>query len=214
MVSNNEYATKRMTGGVEMKLIKASLVSVLFLSGISTDGWARMGPEFPEFYVRFSEKLDLSDDQLKKIKSIGAAARKEAIKKEAALEIARVELDELLHQDDVDLTRVKAKLSEIASLRAEIEFNSIKAPKEIEKVLTDEQRNRARAIWRELEHRERGMGDQSRDIMEKIERRKMELEERIEDMARRAMERLEETYRRLKENLEDIGKEKMMQEKI
>ena len=194
-----------------MKLIKASLVSVLFLSGIATDSWARMGPEF---YVRFSEKLDLSDDQLKKIESIRAAARKEAIKKEAALEIAHVELDELLHQDDVDLPKVKAKLSEIASLRAEIEFNSIKTPKEIEKVLTDEQRNRARAIWRELEHRERGMGDQSRDIMEKLERRKMELEERIEDMARRAMERLEETYRRLKENLEDIGKEKMMQEKI
>ncbi len=194
-----------------MKLIKASLVSVLFLSGIATDSWARMGPEF---YVRFSEKLDLSDDQLKKIESIGAAARKEAIKKEAALEIARVELDELLHQDDVDLSRVKAKLSEIASLRAEIEFNFIKTSKEIEKALTDDQRRRARDIWREVEHRERGMEDEGWEIMKNMERRKMELEERIEMIARRAMERLEETYRRLKENLEDIGKEKMMQEKI
>ncbi len=86
--------------------------------------------------------LDLTEKQKDAIKEISSRAMKETIKKRADLEIAGVELRELLHKDSVDMGAVEAKLKKTESMRTDLRLSHIKAREEIKALLTPEQRKK------------------------------------------------------------------------
>lgn len=83
--------------------------------------------------------LRLDADQRAKARAINADFRKKAARAGAELEVAGIELGELTEGSPVNLDKVKAKLFEISSKRADLSFLSIKALEDVKKTLTPEQ---------------------------------------------------------------------------
>jgi Spy/CpxP family protein refolding chaperone len=104
------------------------------------DGMPGMGP----FMSKRLMNLGLNEKQNEAIKEINRKVLKSAIRKRADLEIAGIELRDILDKDSVDLTAVEALLKKIESLNADIHFLHIKAMEEIKALLTLEQKKKMR----------------------------------------------------------------------
>jgi Spy/CpxP family protein refolding chaperone len=83
--------------------------------------------------------LGLTDEQVKTIYSAFSEARKGAIKKAAEIQVARIELQELLRAPKTDMTAVKEKLNEIAKLQTELALARIEKHEKVKSTLTPEQ---------------------------------------------------------------------------
>lgn len=104
---------------------------------------AVMGMPQPGRLVRMlKEELGLSDDQTKQLKPIVLQAIKAAIQQRADLQIAEIELGELLAADPVEMAQVEAKLKAIEGLRTTLRLTLIKAHEQAKALLTPEQRQK------------------------------------------------------------------------
>jgi len=104
------------------------------------------GPGFRDGAGHFLWKklvgLGLSDQQIEALKAIRIRVEKDTIKKRADLQLARVDLRELLHKDPVDMSAVEANLKKAESVRTDLRLSHIKAREEIKAILTPEQRKK------------------------------------------------------------------------
>lgn len=85
------------------------------------------------------ESLDLDEKQKADIKGIHARFMKSIIKKRADIQIANVELRELLDKEPIDMMSVKTKLTQIETMKTEAFLSHIKAKEEVKSKLTPEQ---------------------------------------------------------------------------
>ncbi len=88
--------------------------------------------------------LGLSEKQIDALKAIRSRVVKDTIKKRADLELARVELRELLDKNAVDMSAVEANLKKAESVRTDLRLSHIKAMEEIKGILTPEQQKKLR----------------------------------------------------------------------
>jgi Spy/CpxP family protein refolding chaperone len=86
--------------------------------------------------------LGLNAKQKEEIREIRNTTLKEVIRKRADMQIARLELGDLLSMDPVDMKAVEAKVKQIEGLRADIHLALIKAKEEVKAKLTPEQRQK------------------------------------------------------------------------
>jgi Spy/CpxP family protein refolding chaperone len=86
--------------------------------------------------------LGLNAKQKEEIKEIRVATMKEVIRKRADMQIARLELRDLLSKDPVDMKAVEGKVKQIEGLRADIHLALIKAKEQVKAKLTPEQRQK------------------------------------------------------------------------
>ena len=87
----------------------------------------------------FIEKVGLTDDQIEKLTSIRTETSKAQIRNKAELQIIRIDLQDLLQQDNPDLKKIDAKLDEIGRLEVQLKKDMIHSFIEAKSVLTDEQ---------------------------------------------------------------------------
>lgn len=71
--------------------------------------------------------LGLDEKQKEAVKEIVRTTMKETIKKRADLDIARIDLRDLLDKDSVNMKAVESKLKQIGSLETDIHLSHIKA---------------------------------------------------------------------------------------
>ena len=90
------------------------------------------------------EELNLSSDQVRNLERLRSDYERDAIKNEADLRVAEVDLTELLRADSVDVKKAEAKIREIERLRAELRIARIRAIEQGKQVLSQEQRERLR----------------------------------------------------------------------
>jgi len=81
-----------------------------------------MGPDI----MAYADKLQLTQDQKDKIDATMVAHKKDMIQKNADLEIAQVDLNELIKKDDLDLMAISDQLKKIANMDADIKLAQIK----------------------------------------------------------------------------------------
>ncbi len=106
-------------------------------------GWGFHGsPEARHSMWKKLMRLDLSDQQKDALNAIRIRIKKDTIKKRADLELARVELRELLQKDPVDMKAVEASLKKAESVRTDLRLSHIRARQEIKAILTPEQRKK------------------------------------------------------------------------
>lgn len=86
--------------------------------------------------------LGLDEKQKEAIKEIKSRVTKDIIGKRADLEVADVELRDILDKDPVDLNVAEAKLKKIESLLTDIRLFHLKAREEVKAKLTSEQRRK------------------------------------------------------------------------
>jgi Spy/CpxP family protein refolding chaperone len=97
------------------------------------------------FFLCCKKELELSDDQVKALKSIRMDFLKGKLKKEADLKIAQLELKALTDDDGASLKDIEAKLRMAEKLKADMKLSHIKAFRDAKALLTPEQEKK----WQE-----------------------------------------------------------------
>lgn len=105
-------------------------------------------PERPlvSFMLEHRRELDLSPAQVEALEGLRSEFQREAIRRDADLRIAEMDLAALLQADVVDIGRAEAKVREIERARADLRFARIRTIEQGRARLTPEQRERLRAL--------------------------------------------------------------------
>ncbi len=91
------------------------------------------------------EKLNLTDAQKKQLDGMRTAMQKEAVQLRSRVQLARIDLRELVRADEPVRSAIEKKLNEIASIQTEQKMLRINHWFDVKKVLTPEQQK----IWKE-----------------------------------------------------------------
>jgi Spy/CpxP family protein refolding chaperone len=91
-------------------------------------------------------ELGLSADQVSRLETLRSDFTREAIRHDADIRIAELDLASLLEQDPADLSKVEAKVRETAQLRADLRIARLRAIEQGKAVLTPEQRARLQTM--------------------------------------------------------------------
>ncbi|MCI0527142.1 MAG: Spy/CpxP family protein refolding chaperone [Nitrospira sp.] len=85
------------------------------------------------------DQLKLNDDQVAKLKKIRSDYQKEMIRRHANMQVAQMELWEILDNKNLDMAKAEKKVKEVEGMRSDLMVYRIKALQETRKFLTDEQ---------------------------------------------------------------------------
>jgi hypothetical protein len=102
----------------------------------------------PDFFANHAKKLDLSEDQVADLKALKWNHRKTAIEKEADIQIALVEFEELLDQEPLNFDKIKAKIIDIGDLEQEGKLALLNSIQKAHNILTAEQLEKAKSLQR------------------------------------------------------------------
>lgn len=95
---------------------------------------------FAERVLDVAEDLDLSDDQVERIRTAQRASRRAGIGRNADTEVAEMDLEALYEADELDLSAIRAKLEELAALQVDSQMAGLNLRQQVRGVLTPEQR--------------------------------------------------------------------------
>ena len=94
-----------------------------------------------------TQQLSLSDEQQTKLKALWGTRAKDAIRLQADIEMANIDLRQLLDAESVDMDAVKAALQAIAAKEVELRVAHITAMQDIRQLLTPEQQQQFHTVW-------------------------------------------------------------------
>lgn len=90
-------------------------------------------------FMMMAERLELNADQKKAVEAIHFAHHKEVVRKEADLEVAEIELQEVMAKEPVNTEEAEKQIRAIAALHADLDIMHMKAKEAIKAQLTPEQ---------------------------------------------------------------------------
>lgn len=99
--------------------------------------------------LQHRDQLGLSAEQVQRLEALRSEFQKETIRRSADLQVAELELGELLRQDPVDLAKAEAALRKLEGLRTELRLARLKAIEQGKAVLTPEQRQKLDTLTRQ-----------------------------------------------------------------
>ncbi|MCY4441883.1 MAG: periplasmic heavy metal sensor, partial [Deltaproteobacteria bacterium] len=105
---------------------------------------------------RMTKKLELTDEQVKKVKSVLTDARKKTIGLRADARVAGIELREMVSQEAVDKAKIGAKVDEIAKIRGDLLRARTDAALAVREILTPEQMAKADGMLKRMMRGRRG----------------------------------------------------------
>jgi Spy/CpxP family protein refolding chaperone len=108
-----------------------------------------------EFILGMREELELTDEQVERLRSLKSDTERQMIQARADLEIAQIELHDLFSQETVDVSGVDAKIDQIGRLQTAMHKAHVHATLDAEAVLTPEQREKHRQHMRSRGMQER-----------------------------------------------------------
>jgi Spy/CpxP family protein refolding chaperone len=89
--------------------------------------------------IKNTDKMELTDDQLMKMKSLHREMQKKQARFKADLKIAEIELMEIMEVKDFDLEKANSAVKKIAEIKTAHHLEMLKVMKEMRTILTDEQ---------------------------------------------------------------------------
>lgn len=107
--------------------------------------------EYIHHILQFKDAMAITDEQAAKLEEIETAYRKERIRLKADIAVANVELHQLLRDDDTPLSAIEQKLQSLYALKAKLHLAGIKAKRDANAVLTEEQRKRMKIVHERIE---------------------------------------------------------------
>lgn len=112
----------------------------------------------PGFILQLSEELDLSDNQIRDLKTIMNEYEKYATKKKADIRVEKIELSELLDMSAPDFENVRNKVDTIAEIEKELRVRFLLAIENSREVLNDEQLTQLNTLELQKKGQQRGRG--------------------------------------------------------
>lgn len=113
--------------------------------------------EGADFYLSYSGELRLTDSQIRSLESIRDSYEKDAIRLNADLQTAMLELDNLQYEDEIDLSKVKTVNKKIETIQTEIRFKNIESFVKAKQTLNREQLKKLDYLDLNEEENPRGM---------------------------------------------------------
>lgn len=115
------------------------------------DGAMHPGPhqgamKFIKHILKFKEGMSLTADQEQQLHAIKTSYKKTKIKMKADIQLARVDMHELLRNDKASLSEIESQMNGVHALMTKLHMADIKAKRDAKAVLTEEQRARMDAI--------------------------------------------------------------------
>ena len=95
---------------------------------------------------RLAKELDLTGAQRTKIREAGERQMRRGIQERADLEIARLDLRQLVRADKPDQTAIDAQVDRIAGMRAQLQKERLATMLDMRSMLTDAQRAKLREL--------------------------------------------------------------------
>jgi len=95
--------------------------------------------DMPDHVLKAISMLDLTDEQQQEIQTIRFLYAKDMVRKKADIDVASIELHEILVMDAVDMKIAEQKIRQVASLRGDLEIMNLKLREQIKAKLTPEQ---------------------------------------------------------------------------
>lgn len=92
------------------------------------------------------QELGLTPEQVARLEALRQGFTREAIRRDADIRVAELDLAAVLDHDPVDLAKAEAGIHEVARLRAQLRVERLKTIEQGKAVLTPEQRARLQAI--------------------------------------------------------------------
>lgn len=132
----------------------------------------------PYKLMMIGEKLGLSEDQKNRMREIMTSSKKKKIGLKCQIETIKVDLMNMIWQEQMDMAQIEQKVREIANLKADKKIAWIQAMNDMKNVLTPEQRQKMKEMmgwWKKG-----GTGDEPME-MEEGEESEEEEEEESED---------------------------------
>lgn len=99
------------------------------------------------FLIGNAQEIGLSDDQVKKIKSIAMEAKKQVILGEAQMKVAFLDMEAKLHEEKLDVEGLNKMVDDFSAGMASATKKMIQSYAELRGTLTDEQMKKAKAVW-------------------------------------------------------------------
>lgn len=102
-------------------------------------GMMMKGEGLAGHFMKMVDMLELTGDQKKAVEAIHFAHRKELIRKEADIDVAEVELQEIMGKEPVKMEEAEKKIRAIAAFHADLDIMHLKAREAVKAKLTPEQ---------------------------------------------------------------------------
>lgn len=103
-----------------------------------------------DLFLQFSEKVGLTENQVKKLEELYLDFQKFSIRRQSDLDVADAELRRLITNDSVDLNAVRAKVKEIEAIQTDLTMKKIETVLESIKTLTHDQHLKVMLFVREM----------------------------------------------------------------
>lgn len=103
-----------------------------------------------DLFLQFSEKVGLTENQVKKLEELYLDFQKFSIRRQSDLDVADAELRRLITNDNVDLNAVRAKVKEIEAIQTDLTMKKIETVLESIKTLTHDQHLKVMLFVREM----------------------------------------------------------------
>lgn len=97
-------------------------------------------------YILHEKELNLSPGQIKALKNIKRNIEKTMIRLNASIEIAQIEMDELLNESQMDMEKMDKKIREIENHRTDRSLEQIRSIQEARKILSKKQQEQFKAL--------------------------------------------------------------------
>ena len=105
-------------------------------------GVHRGAVEFINHILKFKEGMSIAASQEKQLRTLKTQYKKDRITMKANVELANIDLHELLRNDQAPLSAIETHLKKVHELKANLYMASIKAKREAKTVLSPEQQAR------------------------------------------------------------------------
>jgi Spy/CpxP family protein refolding chaperone len=102
--------------------------------------------------LQMREALDLTDAQVDKLKAIRKESAKKKISHEAEMKTIRLEMEDLLSNENVDRKKVDSLIDKIGKLHGEMQKLSIHARLDSKNVLTADQKKKMKELKKDRVH--------------------------------------------------------------
>ncbi|MDZ7359449.1 MAG: Spy/CpxP family protein refolding chaperone [candidate division KSB1 bacterium] len=138
----------------------ASAAAIVLMAGLTMaqPGGMMQRAEGERMRKPMWEQLGLTSEQKEQIRQVMLNTRKKNIDVEAKQKLARIELHELMSADAPDQNKINAKISELSKTHETLMRNRIESILAVQKVLTPEQRQKAKELRPQMRER-RGVFD-------------------------------------------------------
>lgn len=114
--------------------------------------------KFIKHILKFKDGMSLTADQEQKLVTLKTSYKKDRIKTKAEVELASIDLHEVLKNEKASLADIEKEFNKLHALKTKLYMTSIKAKRDAKSVLSDEQRARMNKIHERIKSHGGNMG--------------------------------------------------------